>query len=298
MANLRDVRMRMKSIGQTLQVTKAMNLISTSKLRKGRRLLQNTEPYFNRIQKTMSDILHNSGKVNSEYFKKEKKTVHTAIVVITSDRGLAGGYNANVFKHTLELCKTVEKPILVLIGNVGQRYFVNSPYMVLENFTFGGYVPTVDDAQILSEYIISQFDWGVFSEVHIVYTHMFSTIKLLPQDRQVLPLDEEKIRLKIQDTTPFSSESKDEDNKHFEYIPSAVEVFDHLAPLYIRGILYGCLVEAYASEQSARMSAMDEASRNGEDMLAAQQLYYNRVRQSGITQEVTEIVSGSSALLG
>jgi F-type H+-transporting ATPase subunit gamma len=280
----------MRAVRQTLQVTKAMNLISTSKLRKGRRLLEQTEPYFNRVQKTMSDLLQGTGKVQSRFFQKTEG--YTAIIAMTSDKGLAGGYNANIFRHVTKLCSEVKNPVLILIGSVGQRYFANSPYMVLESFSFASHLPTVEDAQEISEYLIAQFDWGAFSEVRVVYTHMYSALRLLPTEREVLPLDEDKMRVQRQDHL-FSPER---DAPNFEYLPSEEEVFDTLAPVYIKGIIYGCLVESYASEQSARMSAMDDASRNAEDILAERQLYYNRVRQSNITQEVTEIVSGSAAL--
>jgi F-type H+-transporting ATPase subunit gamma len=278
----------MRSIGQTLQVTKAMNLISTAKLRKGRRLLEDTEPYFNRVQKTMSDILNSPGeRIKSEFFKQNPRG-RTAIVVVTTDKGLAGGYNANIFHYAAKLCETVKNPVLVLIGTVGQRYFVNSPLMVLENFTFNSQLPDMEESREIAEYVTSQFEWGVFSEVRIVYTHMYSALKLQPQERQLLPLDAHKMF--VAPATPHKEEPT------FEYMPSGEAVFDALVPMYIQGVLYGCLAEAYASEQSARMTAMDEASRNCEDMLAEQSLFYNRVRQAGITQEVTEIVSGSAAL--
>jgi F-type H+-transporting ATPase subunit gamma len=283
----------MKAIGQTLQVTKAMKLISTSKLRRGRILLEDTEPYFNRIQQTMSDILQGTGgNVNSPYLKKDLNG-RNAIIVVTSDKGLAGGYNANIFRYVQKLCETIKNPVLIIIGTVGQRYFLNTPYLVLENFTFCSRIPTVEDAQDLADYVVSQFDWGVFAEVRIVYTHMYNAMKLLPAEREVLPLDEEKISAAANPDPIFSSR---EENKSFEYFPSPEAVFDTLAPLYIKGVIYGCLVEAYAAEQSSRVTAMDEASKNADDMLAQLQLYYNRVRQAGITQEVTEIISGSAAL--
>jgi len=292
MANLRDVRLRMRAIKQTLQVTKAMNLISTAKLRKGRRLLSNTEPFFNRVQKTMSDLLHGAGKVQSHFFEKSKG--RTAIIAVTSDKGLAGGYNSNIFHTTMELCAQVENPVLILIGSVGQRYFVNSPYLILENFSFSSRIPTLEDATSISEYIISQFDWGVFSEIRIVYTHMYNALRLVPREKEILPLDEEKMRINAPVLDSFAPPAKEQ--SVFEYLPSPEEVFNELVPMYIKGIVYGCLVESYASEQSARMSAMDDASRNGEEMLEKAQLYYNCIRQADITQEVTEIVSGSAAL--
>ncbi|MDR0643041.1 MAG: ATP synthase F1 subunit gamma [Treponema sp.] len=292
MANLRDVRLRMRAITQTLQVTKAMNLISTAKLRKGRRLLEDTEPYFARIQKSMFDILSGAGTLRSEYVKAGEKNsgYHTAILVITSDKGLAGGYNANVCRHAVELCEKVKNPILILCGVIGQRYFTQTPYLILENFSFRSQMPTVDNAKEIADYLISQFEWGVFNEVHVVYTHMYSSIKLLPTARQILPLDLARMQ---EDLSRAEGQKRVE--LQFEFLPSPDEVFDALVPLYIRGIIYGSLVEAYVSEQSARMAAMDEASKSAEEMLASLRLNYNRARQAGITQEMTEIVSGSAA---
>jgi F-type H+-transporting ATPase subunit gamma len=291
MANLRDVRLRMRAITQTLQVTKAMNLISTAKLRKGRRLLEDTEPYFTRIQKSMFDILSGAGNVQSDFIRVKEKSsnYHTAIVVITSDKGLAGGYNANVCRHAMELCKKVTNPILVLSGVIGQRYFARTPHLVLENFSFRSQMPTVENAREIAGYLISQFEWGMFNEVHVVYTHMYSTIKLLPRGQQILPLDLGRMQEELSRV-----EGQKRVELQFEFLPSPDEVFNALVPLYIRGIIYGSLVESYVSEQSARMAAMDDASKSAEEMLATLQLSYNRARQAGITQEMTEIVSGSA----
>jgi F-type H+-transporting ATPase subunit gamma len=296
MANLRDVRLRMRAIRQTLQVTKAMNLISTAKLRKGRRVLEDTEPYFTRIQKSMFDILSSAGRVRSQFFKplrpREDKR-RTAIVAITSDKGLAGGYNANIFRQVTDLAGRVGKPLLILVGSIGQRYFINSPYLVLENFSFRSRMPTVEDAKEIADYLISQFEWGMFDEVHVVYTHMHSSIKLLPTERQILPLDLDRMREELS-----RAEGQERVELQFEFLPSPEEVFNALVPLYIKGIVYGSLVESYVSEQSARMAAMDEASKSAEDMLAGLRISYNRVRQAGITNEMSEIVSGAAALGG
>jgi F-type H+-transporting ATPase subunit gamma len=285
----------MRAIGQTLQVTKAMNLISTAKLRKGRQVLDRAVPFFNRVQKTMADLLRGVGKVQSRYFEQRTGS-RTAIIVITSDKGLAGGYNTNVFHYVMKLCETVENPVLINVGSVGLRYFSHSPYLVLENFSFASALPTLEDAWQIAEYVISQFDWGVFRKVRVVYTHMFSALKLVVSEREVLPFDYEVMREVSHKNLEGGNVKSKDPTEIFEYVPSAEEVFEHLAPMYIRGVIYGCLVESYASEQSARMSAMDEASKNGNDMLAAQRLYYNRVRQAGITQEVSEIVGGAAAL--
>jgi F-type H+-transporting ATPase subunit gamma len=293
MTNLRDVRLRMRAIRQTLQVTKAMNLISSAKLRKGRRMLEDTEPYFTRIQKSMFDILSGACAVDSKFLREPdpENTARTAIVVITSDKGLAGGYNANVFRQVNDLCSRVKNPVLILIGTIGYRYFIHTPHVILENYSYRSQIPTVENARDIADYVIAQYLWEVFSEVHVVYTHMYSAIKLLPVELQILPLSMEKIQ------TELSVRGKEKRvEQRFEYLPSENVLFDALVPLYIKGILYSCMVEAYASEQSARMAAMDEASKNAEDMLADLQISYNRARQAGITQEVSEIVGGSAAL--
>jgi len=292
MANLRDVRLRMRAIRQTLQVTKAMNLISTSKLRKGRRVLEDTEPFFSRIQKSMFDILSGVGMEKNKFFFPPEKgePPHTAIVIITSDKGLAGGYNASVFRHVNQLCSEVNNPVLILIGSIGYRYFIHSPWLILENYSFKSQLPNLDDAKEIADYIVSQYLWGMFNEVHIVYTHMYSSIKLIPRELQLLPLDMKKMQ------EGFEQDGGKRVALQFEYWPSKEEVFDALVPLYVKGVLYGSLVEAYVSEQSARMSAMDEASKSAEDMLADLQIHYNRVRQAGITQEMSEIIGGAAAL--
>jgi F-type H+-transporting ATPase subunit gamma len=325
----------MRAIRQTLQVTKAMNLISTAKLRKGRRVLEDTEPFFTRIQKSMFDILSgaggkgmdtggkgmDAGRVESDFFRGTGAggkgndaggrgtdaggkgndaggkgndaggRSRSAVVVITSDKGLAGGYNANICRQASSLCERLNNPILILIGSIGYRYFIHSPLLILENFSFRSQMPTVENAKEIADYIVSQFLWGMFDEVHVVYTHMYSSIKLLPTERHILPLDLERMQAELS-----RQEGQKRVELQFEYLPSAGKVFDALAPFYIKGIIYGCLVESYVSEQSARMAAMDEASKSAEDMLASLQVNYNRVRQAGITQEMSEIVGGAAAL--
>jgi len=292
MVNLRDLRLRMRAIRQTLQVTKAMNLISTAKLRKCRRILQDTEPYFIRIQKSMFDILSSAKMEKSKYLtvSSNEKESRTAILVITSDKGLAGGYNAEIFRHVNELCAKVANPVLVLIGTIGYRYFFNSQWLVLENFSFKSKLPGIEDAKAISDYVISQYLWGMFTQVYIVYTHMYSSIKLLPRQRQLLPLNKEKLQKEFEETGIKRVDLQ------FEFWPSKEEVFEYLVPMYVKGIIYGSLVEAYVSEQSARMSAMDEASKSAEEMLAGLQMNYNRARQADITQQITEISGGAEAL--
>lgn len=293
MASLRDVRGRMKAITQTLQVTKAMKLISTAKMRKSRRTLDEARPFFDRIRHSMIDVVSHSEAVESDYFDMREKQAErrSMVVLVTSDRGLAGGYNANAVKHAEELCSRLPNPFLVLIGNIGMWYLSRSPYPVLENFSLRSQAPQLHDAQEITDFLISQFLWGMADEVHVVYTRMKSSILLIPESIKILPLD----------AALFKIEEKERNGgkgggKQFEYLPDPVTVFDALVPLYVKGIVYGALVESYASEQSARITAMDEASKNADTMLQSLRLAYNRARQAMITQEVSEIVSGAAAL--
>ncbi len=294
MANLRDVRTRIKSVSQTLQVTKAMQLISTAKLRKAKRMLADAEPYFDRIRSSLGEIVASARAAvedaNSDFFdlREKKEERRSAVIVITSDRGMAGGYNGNVCRFSEEACASLPNPFLVVVGATGQRILNNSPYPILETFTFRSRVPTLTDAQEIADFAIGQYLWEVFDEIHVVYTHMRGAIKAVPSIIKLLPLDAGRI----------AEGTAGPQIVDFEYLPSASAVFDALAPMYVAGALYGALVEAYASEQSARMMAMDEATKNADEMIRALRLAYNRARQAAITQEVTEIVSGAAALNG
>jgi F-type H+-transporting ATPase subunit gamma len=149
----------------------------------------------------------------------------------------------------------------------------------------------VENARTIAEYLVSGYIGGVFDEIHVVYTHMYSSIRLVPTERQVLPLDAKIIQEELS-----AAGNVKRVKLQFDFLPSKEAVFDTLVPMYIKGIIYGSLVEAYASEQSARMSAMDKASKSAQDMLAALQISYNRMRQAGITQEISEIAGGFAAL--
>ncbi|MCL2472147.1 MAG: ATP synthase F1 subunit gamma [Treponema sp.] len=292
MANLRDVRLRMRAIRQTLQVTKAMNLISTAKLRKGRRILEDTEPFFNRIQKSIFDIVSGASLEKNKFLSTSEiqDPSRVAIMVITSDKGLAGGYNSNVIRQVNQICGRVKNPVLIPIGSIGYRHFIHTPLLILENFSFKSRMPDLDDAKEIADYIVSQYLWDMFDEVYIVYTHMYSSVKLVPRELQLLPLNAKNMQ------EAFERDGGKRVELQFEYLPSNEEVFDALVPLYVKGIIYGALVEAYVSEQCARMSAMDEASKNADKILADLQIHYNRVRQASITQEMTEIAGGAEAL--
>jgi len=227
-ANLRDVRGRMKAITQTLQVTKAMKLISTAKLRKSRRRLEDSQTFFAKIRETMAAVVAHADVEDSDFFDLRAKnaTRRTGVIVITTDRGLAGGYNAAIARFTEEICAKLPNPFLILVGTIGQRYFMRSPYPVLENFSFKSRLPDVFDAKEVADFIISQFTWGMFDEVHIVYTRMRSSVLLVPESIRLLPLDSSRLGAQKP-----SFETERPKVVAFEYLPSAHEVFDALGGL-------------------------------------------------------------------
>jgi F-type H+-transporting ATPase subunit gamma len=291
MANMRDIRVRMKSIRQTLQITSAMKLISTSKLRRARVQLNQTEPYFDRIQETMEDIFMHSEDIREQYFAPHERSdgvPRRGFMVITSDKGLAGGYNHNIIKLAETSMTRPETDYLLLLGTIGSRYFLRKNCSILENYKYSTVLPTVFDAKDVADFILSQYEHGVIDEFYIVYTRMYSSVKLVPEVLKILPLEEMSFRKGEAETMKSDSS--------LTYIPSAQAVLETLIPKYLSGVIYGAMVESFASEHSARMTAMDNASKNAQEMLDKLQLVYNRSRQSAITQEVTEIVAGAAAL--
>jgi len=287
---MRDIRTRMKSIGQTLQITSAMKLISTAKLRRARIQLMQTEPYFDKVRETMYDILRHSSDVRDEYFCSRidrVKGIQRAILVITSDKGFAGGFNHNIIKLAEETFAPGDSNYLLLLGNIGSRHFARTNVPILETYRYSKGVPTVYEAKDIGDYVESQYELGKIDEFYIVYTRMYSSVKLVPEVIKVLPLDREAFDA---GETPLQSALS------LNYSPSPEAVLKTLIPKYITGVIYGAMVENFASEHSARMAAMDNATKNAQEMLDGLRLTYNRLRQSAITQEVTEIVAGAAAL--
>jgi F-type H+-transporting ATPase subunit gamma len=284
---MRDIRVRSRSAKQSLQVTTAMKLISTSKLRKARRRLEDTRPYFEAIRATLHDIVEKAGVDESRWFdmRKSKADRVTATLVITSDRGLAGGYNHAVVRFVEDQCPPGS--ILLPVGLVGKRYFMEKNYVLLEDFPVSTKEPSVDEARDIAAFASELFLTGRVDEFRVIYTKMYSTVRQEPEIIKLLPIEREKL-----EPGRFAAKS----SVTFSYLPDEEALFDLLAPKYLKGVIYGALVEAFASEQTARMTAMDAASKNAKAMMERLQLLYNRARQAAITGEVSEIVAGATAL--
>lgn len=290
--NMREIKSRIKSINQMRQITKAMKLISASKLKKARTQLEETLPYFNKVRETIADILAHSAEVESRFFdiREEKEGKKKAYIVMTGDKGLAGGYNSNILKLTeREIGDNKENVLLLVAGTTGRSYFTRKEYHVHTEFDYAVQNPTVFRAREITGIILDLYNKQEVDEVYIVFTQMMSAISLEPKILKLLPIEIGALREDV----------KSDDivlDQKFKYEPSEQEVLDVLIPKYIKGIMYGTFVEAFTSEQSARMTAMDNATKNADEMLQKLNLYYNRARQASITQEISEIVGGAAAL--
>lgn len=294
MAQIHEIKLRIKSIKDTKQITKAMKLISAAKLKRARRQLDHALPYFEKVRSTMVDILMHSGEINNKFFdlRDEKEGKKKAYIVLTGDKGLAGGYNHNMIKMVEEHLEEDRDALLFVAGNVGKYHFSKNKYNVYMEFEYPVQNPTVYRARDIAELVLKLFAEGVYDEMYLAFTNMQSTISIEPQIIKLLPLELHALKedMKITDNI------EDKIDNIIVYDPSPQEVLDILVEKYVKGVVYGAFVEAFTSEQSARMTAMDNATTNADDMLARLSLSYNRARQTKITQEISEIVGGAEAL--
>ncbi len=289
MAKAREIRLRMKSIKETKKITKAMKLISAAKLKRSRQQLEQTLPFFKKVQETIADILLHSDDIGIEFFdKREKKENKKSLyLIITGDKGMAGGYNSNAIKLAERSITDKKNTAVLTIGHMGHNHFRRKEYELVNEFAYPSQNPTVYRAREIMEVVVEKFSKGDVDEVYLVYTLMINSLKLEPQIMKLLPLD-------IGNMKDIDLSKKRLDT--FLYEPSPKAVFNILVPKYLKGLLYGALVESFTSELSARMTAMDSATSNADKMIQRLTLSYNRARQSAITQEISEIVGGAAVL--
>ena len=292
MASIKEIRTHIKSVEQTLKITNAMYLISSSNMRKARKQLTDVEPYFYKIGETIGDVLAHSPDMKHVFFDErpdippEERKV--GYIVITGDKGLAGAYNHNVLRLAEERMARYPNACLFVIGQVGRVYFTEKGIPVDGEFLYTAQKPTTYRAREIASTMVDLFRQGALDEVHIVFTHMRSALRLEPTEWQLLPVPRKVFDKAIENkTTSYTQE--------IHFVPSATAVLDRLVPGYVKGTIFGALVESYCSEQSARMTAMDSSTKNAREMLRALSLSYNRARQAAITQEITEIVGGAQA---
>jgi F-type H+-transporting ATPase subunit gamma len=285
MASMRDIKRRKNSITSTQQITNAMKLVATAKLRRAKEEAKKTRPFFELIHKTIASILSTSAGINHPYLLPRQSSRNTYIV-ITSNKGLAGGYNGNICKQVLVNDPNPEGISVLAVGRKGSDLLRKKGYTVLKNYHDIVEDPSYKNASEIGDEVIKMYNDNEIDNVYLAYTKFNSSIAQEPMLIKVLPLSEEDFEM--EDTT--------DPEALMNYEPNEEEVLDHIVPKYVNSIIYGALRESVASEHGARMTAMESATKNASDMIDDLTLQYNRARQASITQELAEIVGGAEAL--
>lgn len=287
MASMRDIQRRKVSVQSTGQITKAMKLISTVKLQKARERAEHSKPYFQGMYDTVSAVLSRSGNINHR-FLKTGESKKKAVILISSNRGLAGGYNSNIVKLITENPEFApENTVIYAVGRKAKEGLIRRGYEIRQDYSEAADEPMYSDAMGISKDVLKAFESGEIGEIYLAYMVFKNTVSQVPDLKKILPVSMEDSK----------GEKSEEDTKTLmNYEPGEEEVLDIIIPKYVTSLIYGALVEAAASENGARMTAMDSATSNAEEMISELSLMYNRARQGSITQELTEIIAGAEAI--
>lgn len=280
---MQDIKRRIKSVDSTKQITKAMELVSTAKLRRARQRAEENRPYFEKIEEAVQGILPHAKEVQNVYLD-QRELKKTGYIVITGDRGLCGGYNTNAIKKALSHMDDRDVSIIA-IGQKAVNFFRKKEYDLDGEFVAISEKPLFSDAKSIGKLAMELYENEMIDEVNLVYTEFVSTINHTPKLIKLLPLDQKDI----------PEEMQEERDEVMTYEPSPEEVLNYLIPKYVESMIYGALIESSASEQGARRVAMESATDNAEEMIDDLNLKYNRARQASITQEISEIVGGAEA---
>ena len=277
--SMKDIKLRIKSVESTMQITKAMELVASSKMRRAKERVEHSRPYFETLHKTLTEIAAADPRARNPYLRRAeiKKTL---LIVIAGDRGLAGGYNSNVLKQAQQEAGAV---LVLPIGKRSAEYFVHHEVPLFTQEVLLAADITVGECFQLARRITEGYCKGEYDAVKICYTRFDSMMTQTASTMEVLPLS-------IEPTEQQKAEAR---RSQILYKPSSEEVFRAIIPEYVAGIVYGAVCESVASELAARRTAMDAATKNAGEMIDHLNLYYNRARQAAITQEITEIVAGA-----
>ncbi len=281
-SSTRDIKRKIRSVNSTMQITKAFELVSTAKLKRARDRMDITKPYFDTIQTAVHDILSSDKSIKSKFVTSEvsKKPLY---IVVTSDRGLCGGYNINAIKKALETARTFDDPKFIAVGKKSFDLLKQMGYNVIDSFLYISEKPEFNHASQVARAAMTLLETGEVDSIHFVYTRFMSTMTQTATDLLLLPIERPVL-------------SEDVKTEIVNYEPSAEEVLRYIIPKYVESTIFGGLIESSASEQAARRLAMESASDNAEEIIEDLTLYYNRARQAAITQEISEIVGGAEAL--
>ena len=274
----KEIKNRIRSMKSTRQITKAMEMVAASKLRRAQAQMLASRPYFETLYATIADIVAHNDELSSPYLRTQSSG-KPLYVVIAGDRGLAGGYNSNIFKLAVT-AMAGQEPLVLPVGKKATEYFKTKGYSLFSDEITEAEDISASHCFSLAKQICNAYLAGKVSQVHIGYTNFVSVLSQTPTMLQALPL-------------PGQNAAGKASGSQILYEPDADTVFQRIVPEYVGGILYGALCESRAAEQAARRTAMDAATQNADDMIAELNLKYNQARQAAITQEITEIVAGA-----
>ncbi len=285
MASMRDIKRRKGSIQSTQQITKAMKLVSTVKLQRAKANAERSKAYFDCMYATVKSMLAKAGELDHKFLRPGESD-RKAVVVITSNRGLAGGYNSNITKLITRGDFNKEDLDIYAIGKKGRDTLARNGYNIVVEDSEIIEEPSYPDAMKLANTLLESFANGEIGEIYLAYTRFKNTVSHEPTLIKLLPVEIE--------------ESEEEEVQSIEapmgFEPEDDEALDMIIPKYVTSLIYGGLIESVASENGARMQAMDSATSNAEEMIADLTLKFNRARQGSITQELTEIIAGAEAI--
>lgn len=284
MASLQDIRHHIKSVKSTKQITSAMNMVATSRLRHAKEAATANRPYAEKVNEVVHAVAKNAGTDFSHPLLETHENGKKLVFLVTSDKGLAGAYSANACKAAAALIEKENDTDFVIVGRKGIGHFKSRGHHVVKEVIGISDHPSSEDARNIALDLIERFKTGAYREVVMVYTKFISAISCEAQTERLLPF------------APLKAE--DEDELHVEYIyePDAATVLGFLLPQYLFTVIYAALLQSAASELSSRMNAMSNATDNAQELMDKLNLHYNKVRQAGITREITEIVGGAAAL--
>jgi len=281
-SSTRDIKRKIRSVNSTMQITKAFELVSTAKLKRARDRMDITKPYFDTIQTAVHDILSSDKSIKSKFVTSDVSK-NPLYIVVTSDRGLCGGYNINAIKKALETARTYDNPKFIAVGKKSFDLLNQMGYNIVDSFLYISEKPEFGHASQVARAAMTLLETGEVDSIHFVYTRFISTMTQTATDLLLLPIERPVL-------------SEDTTTEIVNYEPSAEEVLRYIIPKYVESTIFGGLIESSASEQAARRLAMESASDNAEEIIEDLTLYYNRARQAAITQEISEIVGGAEAL--
>lgn len=289
MANVRDIKRRIRSVKNTQQITKAMEMVAAAKLRRAQGAVVAARPYKAKLKEVLSRLVTSLDTDNfQDPLLEVRETKKIGFVVIAADRGLAGGYNANLIRNAVtSIAKHRDVEIGVLaVGKKVRDFFKRRKYSVEAEFIGIEDIPTMQEAQEIAETISTFYTEGIYDEIYLVYTEFITAMQQKPSTTKILPIE------------PPTKDEKENEELDYIFDPSPKIVLSKLLPLYLANQVFSALLEAKASEHGARMTAMGSATDNAGEMIDKLTLSYNRARQAAITREISEIVGGAEALKG